>query len=292
MTRSRIRFIINPISGIGRQKVLPRLVERLLDKARFDVEISYTERPGHAKDLAREAANQGYDIVAVVGGDGSVNEAGAGLLGSETSMAIIPTGSGNGLARCLGIPLTLEQAVGVINNHEQRRIDTGLFHDRPFMGVAGIGFDALIAWEFSRFGKRGFASYFRIVLREYLKYRSEDYKVVMDGKEVQFKAFLLTAANSSQYGNRATIAPEARLDDGLLKVCLLRKFSLWHAPFVAFRLFNRSIHRSRFMTVLEGKEFFVEKEQTLAHIDGEPIHVDGKLRIQVQPASLNVIVPK
>ena len=290
--RKRIRFIVNPISGIGRQKVIPKLIDEVLDSNRFEAEIAYTSHPKHAHNLSIEAAAQGFDLVAIVGGDGSVNEAGSGLLYSQTALAIIPTGSGNGLARHLKVPLKLRDAIGMINHHHIQSIDTGRLNGHPFMGVAGVGFDAHIAWEFARFGKRGFFSYFKIVLREYMRFKEETYTIQNNNESQKAKAFLLTAANSSQFGNRATIAPEARLDDGKMKVCLLRKFTLLDAPFVAFRLFNSTIHRSRFMRVLEGTHFEVSKAGCRAHVDGDPVNLPGPLHIDVLPSSLKVVVPK
>ena len=286
-----IRFIVNPISGIGKQKVVPQWAEELIDKKRFTYDIHYTEAPKHAIDLSKKAAAEGVHIVAIVGGDGSVNEAGSALLGSDTALAIIPTGSGNGLAHHLGIPINPQQAIAMLNHHKVKAMDTGTLNGHTFVGVAGIGFDALIAYEFSRFGKRGFFSYFKIVLREYFNYEEEEYHVISDQEEVTAKAFLLTIANSSQYGNRATIAPKAEIDDGLLKLCLLRKFSWFQAPFVAWRLFSGNIDKSRFMKVLEGKQFKINKSNVRAHIDGEPIQLEENIVVEVIPNSLKVIVP-
>ncbi len=292
MNKRRIRFIVNPISGVGKQKIIPGLVKQYLDHGQFDYEITYTEAAGHAITLSKEAAEAGIDIVAIVGGDGSVNEAGSSLINSTTALAIIPTGSGNGLARHLKIPLKLQEAISLLNHHQVKMIDTGMVNEHRFMGVAGIGFDALIAYEFSRFGKRGFFSYFKIVLREYFNYKEDRYSIKHQGKELLEKAFLITIANSSQYGNRATIAPEAKIDDGHLKLCLLKKFPLWVAPFVANRLFNKTIHKSRYMTTIDGTEFSISSSYNRVHTDGEPLTIDETLLFKVNPASLNVIVPQ
>lgn len=291
MNKKRVRFIVNPISGVGRQKIIPTLVETHLDATQFDHEIVYTEAAKHATELARLAAEDGVDIVAIVGGDGSVNEAGTGLINTNTALSIIPTGSGNGMAHHLQLPINLEAAIKVMNNHRIQTIDTGKMNDQHFIGVAGTGFDALIAWEFSQFGKRGFFSYFKIVLREYFKYKEAEYTFSVDGESFTRKAFLVTVANSSQYGNRATIAPEAVIDDGKLRLCILRKFSLFMAPIVAMRLFNKTIHKSRYMETFHSTAFKVETKSDITHADGEPIKIVEHLEFNVLPATLKMVVP-
>jgi len=282
---------VNPISGVGKQKVVPKWVQSMLDPELYTYDIVYTEAPRHAIELAKQAATEKVDIVAIVGGDGSVNEAGSALLFSQTALAIIPTGSGNGLALHLGIPTQPQQAIAMLNTHKKTKIDTGTLNGIPFIGVAGIGFDAHIAHEFAQFGKRGFFSYFKIILKEYMKYEEDEYAVESPNTNIKANAFLLTVANSSQYGNRATIAPTARLDDGHLKLCLLRKFPWYAAPFVAFRLFNKSIHRSKYMHILDDTEFRIEMHNDRAHVDGEPLVLEESLDVKIVPASLTVVVP-
>lgn len=291
MSKKRVRFIVNPISGVGRQKIIPTLVETHLDATQFDHDIVYTQASKHATELAKKAAKDGIDIVAIVGGDGSVNEAGTGLISTDTALAIIPTGSGNGMAHHLQLPINLEAAIKVINNHRIQVIDTGKMNEQHFVGVAGAGFDALIAWKFSQFGKRGFFSYFKIVLREYFSYKEEEYTFSVGDETFTRKAFLVTVANSSQYGNRATIAPEAIIDDGKLRLCILRKFSLFMAPAVAVRLFNKTIHKSRYMETFHSTEFGVVKSSQITHVDGEPVEIPENLSFKVLPATLKMVVP-
>ena len=129
------------------------------------------------------------------------------------------------------------------------------------------------------------------MLREYFKYKEEEYTFSVDGESFTRKAFLVTVANSSQYGNRATIAPEAIIDDGKLRLCILRKFSLFMAPIVAFRLFNRTIHKSRYMDTFHSKAFEVTKSSPITHVDGEPVKIPENLSFKVLPATLKMVVP-
>jgi diacylglycerol kinase (ATP) len=159
--------------------------------------------------------------IAAVGGDGTVNEVGRALVHSEAVLAIIPVGSGNGLARHLGIPVGLKKGIKALNHAYPIVIDTGKINDKIFLGVAGIGFDAHIAHKFALFGKRGFFSYCQVASREFSLYAPQSYFITIDGKQITKKAFILTFANSSQYGNNFLIAPKARVSDGYLDLVII-----------------------------------------------------------------------
>jgi len=290
MTAKKIKVIINPISGIGQQKIVPQLIKEQINNDSIQVDIVYTKYAQHATELAQQAVTESYYAVAIVGGDGSVNEVGKALVGSQTALAIIPTGSGNGLARHLKIPLELKSAIELLNQHRIRTIDTGLFNSHFFVGVCGIGFDGLIAKRFSEFGKRGFASYIRIILTQYFQFKRATYTVSSSNKSFQQKAFLVTMANSSQYGNRVTVAPSAKVDDGIFELCLLRRLPLYAMPLIAYRFFTKTIHLSKYMTIIKGTEFEIESDYSMAHVDGEPVSCLGVTKITIQPASLQVIV--
>ncbi|MCW3083700.1 MAG: Diacylglycerol kinase [Bacteroidetes bacterium] len=291
-SKKKICFIVNPISGIGKQKVIETLVEQQLDHTRFDYEIAYTKAAKHAIELARKAAADGFDMVVAVGGDGSVNETATGLIHTNTAMAIIPTGSGNGLARHLNIPLNLKKAVDVINNGQETTIDSVQLNEHVFVNVAGIGFDAHIGWEFAKFGKRGFSSYLKIISREFPKYKAQDFELTVDGKSVTKKAFLISFANGSQWGNNAYIAPAADCRDGLIDIAILKDFNLLSGISIGYRLFKKTIHLSSRMELIKAKEVIVKQPGSIAHIDGEPIESGNTLHIKVNPLSLKVIIPR
>ena len=221
----------------------------------------------------------------------AINEAGSGLIGTETALAIIPTGSGNGLARHLKIPLQLERAVKLLNEHSILSMDTGRMNEYLFLATCGVGFDAHISRKFAEFGKRGFISYIRLVSREYNAYRPERYTLRIDGKEYEREALMITVANASQYGNNATIAPGAVVDDGIFEVCILKKAPLVELPGIVLRVFTNRIDRSRYSEVITGKEIEIIQKGMIAHTDGEPLDSGPQLRISVVPTSLNVVVP-
>ena len=291
MPKRTICFIVNPISGIGRQKVIEKLIDEELDRSLFDYEIAYTKATKHAIELAKDAANRKVDIVVAVGGDGSVNETAKGLVNSSTAMAIIPTGSGNGLARHLNIPLNLKKAMQVINSGKEIKIDTIQMNGETFANVAGIGFDAHIGWEFAKFGKRGFSSYIKVITREFPKYKAQDFELTIDGKTIIKNAYLISFANGSQWGNNAYIAPTADISDGEMDIAILRDFKFMSGLAIGYKLFKKTLHQSSFLEVIKAKEVLATQKGIIAHIDGQPIEIGNELRIKVNPLSLNVIVP-
>ncbi len=288
--KKKICFIINPISGIGKKKVIEKLIEEKLNKQIFDHKIIYTEAPKHATKIAQQAAVENFDIVVAVGGDGSVNEIAKGLINTNTAMAIIPAGSGNGLARHLNIPLDFKMAMSIINKAKEIQIDSINFNNEIFVNVAGIGFDALIGWKFANYGKRGFSSYIKIILREFWKYKSQDYELIIDGKSIHKKAFLISFANGSQWGNNAHIAPLANSSDGVLDIAILKNISLLSITSIVFKLFRRKLYLSSHMEIIKIKEVIVKQTNAIAHIDGEPIELVNTIKIKVNPLSLKVIV--
>lgn len=287
----KICFIVNPISGLGKQKVIEKLVAEKLDHTQFEHRIAYTQATKHAIELAREAAKENFDIVVAVGGDGSVNETATGLVGTKTAMAIVPTGSGNGLARHLNIPLDLVKAIDVINTGKTTVIDSVQLNEHVFVNVAGIGFDAHIGWEFAKFGKRGFSSYLKIISREFPKYKAQHYELIADGKSMTKHAFLISFANGSQWGNNAYIAPLADCTDGLIDIAILKKFNLFGGIAIGYRLFRKTAHLSQSLEIIKAKDITVKQPGSIAHIDGEPIETGPELRIRINPSSLHVIIP-
>lgn len=286
----QVLFIINPKAGTDDKKPVEVLVDEFFGEAQFQYEIVHTTGPHHATFLARQAALDGYDIVVAVGGDGTVHEVGMGLLNTRTALGIIPMGSGNGLARHLGIPGDPKKALEVIRDGHVRAIDTVGINDGVFFGVAGVGFDAYIAEKFSHQKQRGLASYLKLVLGEFLRYQPETYELVVDGEPMTKRAFLITFANSSQWGNDILIAPQAIIDDGWLDVAILNPVPKIPLT-VGYRLLTGSIDHSQYYETFRCKELWVRGPGIQAHVDGEPILFSGDLHLQVSPLSLRVVVP-
>tara|TARA_Y100000766_G_scaffold156581_1_gene134464 strand:- start:19 stop:897 length:879 start_codon:yes stop_codon:yes gene_type:complete len=287
----QILFIINPVSGTGKKNSLEQILIKLINTSVINYEIKYTERAGHAVEIAKAVVkNNSHQIVVVVGGDGSVNEVARGLIGSSIELGIIPAGSGNGFARHLGIPLKFEDAIKTILKGKSTKVDTGLLGTENFFGVAGVGFDAHISKKFDEANTRGFWTYFKLTLIEYFKYKERNYSVKLDNQDKTYKALILAFCNSSQWGNNAFISPNSKTDDGFLRMVVVRKIPLLSIPFFAFRLFNKSVHKSKYFEEIKVKSCFVNQNEKLIHIDGEPIEFDNEFTISVLPKSLAVIV--
>lgn len=289
-----IRFIINPRSGAMHKEHFADLINSGIDKSKYEAEIVFTEYPKHATELSREAAQRGDHLVVAVGGDGSVNEAGAGLVGGTTALGIIPTGSGNGMARHLNIPMNFKKAIEVINRGKPERIDTVTINSHFCAGTFGLGFDAHIAHLFSKAGTRGYSTYVKLVLTEFYKYKSRNFQIEIDGESIDRECFLLTFANSSQFGNNAVIAPFADVKDGWIDVSMMKKFPVLIAPHLIYRMMNNSLHRSRYFSGMRGKSIRILNSGTLlGHIDGEPMEFSNTIHVDVVPLSLNVwILPE
>ena len=236
--KSSILFIMNPISGTDNKSSVPKHIEETLDKNVFDYSIKETEYSGHAYEIAKAAAKKGFDFVIAVGGDGTVNEVGRALTHTNTAMGIIPCGSGNGLARHLMIPLDIKKSIEIINKRTIHKLDYGMINDYPFFCTCGMGFDAYISMKFAKAGKRGAVTYLENILREGVKYKAEKYIVECEGESLECRAFLISCANASQYGNNAYIAPQASMSDGLMDVIIMEPFDILEASRISIEMFN------------------------------------------------------
>ena len=290
--KQKIRFIINPKSGVGRKKMIPKLIEDNLDLSSFDYDICYTEYRLHGKEIAAQSIIDGFDIVCAVGGDGSVHEAGTALIGSKCKLAILPAGSGNGLARHLKIPMDISAAIRCINDNNAIKMDTVLVNDKSFLGVGGYGFDAVIAKKFETHTKRGLRGYIYLIAREFFKYNPINVSIDIDGKVKTLPVVLCTIANSSQFGNGFSISPNSDVTDGEIELCILKPFSIWSAPSIIWRFFRESSDKSRFTEIMPFKKAKLRLSRSMAHYDGEPFEVKEELAISVVPESLNILIGK
>jgi diacylglycerol kinase (ATP) len=290
--QKKILFIINPISGVGEKNAIPPLIEKYLDKTKFQYEIAYTKHRGHGLEITTKEKDN-FDAIVAVGGDGSVNEIGSALVGSNCALAIIPCGSGNGLARHAKIPLKLKNAIQRINKFETTKIDVGSVNGKIFLGTCGFGFDALVAKKFDEYHKRGFASYVRLVLREFKTYRPNLYSFDVNGKTLERTAFMCTVANSSQFGNGFTISPLSDLQDGKFELIFLEHVKLYRVPLLAGRFFNRTIHRSKhFESFTFDSKLKIRISSTSPayfHVDGEPAGEAQTFQIEIRPMGLHLI---
>ena len=288
--KQRVLFVINPISGGRRKKGFEKRVLAGLDAALFDAAFAFTEYAGHANELASQAVIDGMDMVVAVGGDGTINEIAAALNDTETMLGIIPEGSGNGLALYLGIPLDERAAIRRLNRGERITIDSGTINELPFFNMAGIGFDASVSDRFANDNIRGPIGYMKAVLSEISIYKPKRYVLNVDGKVIEREAFMVSVANSPQYGNNAYVAPHASVTDGLLDVCIIHKFPLYTIPMMVFHLFNKTADQSEYVEIVPGKRIRIERETAdTVHVDGEPKELGKVLEVVVKPATLRIL---
>lgn len=289
--KKKIQFIINPISGTVSKAGIPEAIDKYLDHDRFDSRVVMTQYAGHAAAIARDAADDGVDVVVAVGGDGTVNEVARGIVHSETALGIIPCGSGNGLARHLMIPLNVKKSLMIINDLEVHDLDYGIINEYPFFCTCGMGFDAFVSQKFAEAGKRGPITYVQKVLEEGLKYRPETYEVEADEMVENYKAFLISCANASQYGNNAYIAPQASMSDGLLDVVIMEPFDLIEAPQIAIDMFSKTLDKSSKIKSLRTRHLHIHRSQPgVIHFDGDPVMTGAEIDVHVEPKGIKIIV--
>ncbi len=296
MKSKEILFILNPISGLQRnKKSIEYLIHReFKNHSTIDYQIVYTDYAGHASVLAKEAAQKGLYAVVAVGGDGTMNEVASGLVGSKTALGLIARGSGNGYARSLNIPLRATEAIEAIKYGEMIKVDVGKVNNQYyFFNVMGVGFDAYIGAKFQDFGLRGPIPYFYIGVRGWFQYDYEAFTLRFNDQILRLRPLLIAVANAPQYGMGARIAPHAKMDDGKFELCILKKMKTLQALPRLLRLFNGSVEKVPFYQHFTVTEVVIERERDkgLFHTDGEPRMGGKELKISVLPLSLNVIVP-
>lgn len=291
MSKQKIRFILNPVAGKSSKSKLPDQIRENIDMERFEWDIKVSEYAGHAGVLAQEAVDQGYDVVAVAGGDGTINEVGRRLIGTDIALAVIPVGSGNGLSRCLNIPRTPVKAIELINRMAVCRIDTVMVNDVPFISIAGTGYDAQVADDYGKDAHHGFNTYLRYIVRNYFTLGEKEYTLLIDGRSFTTKAFFISFANSNQMGYDVPISPKASLWDGKVDLCIVRKPNPLELPIVSSFFFSKNMDKSPKVDILQVSEATILRpEAAVVNIDGESIMFDKDLHIKINPLSLHVIV--
>ena len=284
-------FVINLISGTSDKAAIPGLIDLYLDKEKFEYEIAITQYAGHASEIAAKAKDDGVDVVVAVGGDGTVNEVARAIVHSDTALGIIPCGSGNGLARHLLLPLNVRKAIDVINRCEVRQLDYGIINDYPFFCTCGMGFDAFVSMKFAEAGKRGPITYVENVLREGLKYKPETYTIEDESGTLQYKAFLISCANASQYGNNAYIAPQASMSDGLMDVIIMEPFDVFEAPQISIEMFSKTLDKNSKIKTFRTRHLHIHRDKPgVIHYDGDPVMTGADIDIELKPKGINIIV--
>ena len=289
MTRQRILFIVNPISGGKPGRFKEEILKSTLNIELFNYKVYYTKSAGDGYDRVKKKLDK-YDGFIAVGGDGTVNEVFKAIIGTDKWFSVIPNGSGNGLARTLQVPMDLTKAIKKLNSATIKSIDYALINGEPFINVAGVGFDAKIASKFKKSTKRGFRTYAEITLNEFKKMKSRRVKISCDDKTYNKRILMASFANSTQFGNNAHIAPNAKLNDGKLRIVTFKKFHWFSIPYLAWLLFNRAIDQSSFYQEFVVKKATIRtKKKIHLHIDGEACGKVKKIDLEVVPGGVKVM---
>ncbi len=292
--KKKIVFIVNPKAGITPKSkvVIELLAGNIFPSSRFIPEVIFTERAGHATEIAKKAVERGADIVVASGGDGTVNEVACAMVNTDIPMGILPAGSGNGLARCLGISMSYALALRTIIRGNTKLMDVANVNEIMYTSIAGIGFDAHVAQRFAESSLRGMISYMQIILNEFSSYKPISYKLTIDGTSMEKHALMIIFANSNQFGFNTRIAPQAKVDDGFLDICVFKKMPVSQLLKVGYHTLMGTPAKSGYAEYFRGKEITIENiSDSLMNIDGEPKIIDIPINISIRPLALRVIVP-
>ena len=286
----KLLFIVNPNAG---KKISEKVIQTIRKELPVDIyyQIVVWKDKDHFEEITSLLKTQGYTDAIAVGGDGTVNQVAKTILNTNIALGIVPIGSGNGLARSLGISMDIELAIKQIVLGLNSRIDCGIVNGTPFFCSSGIGFDAHIGHLFATSQKRGLQSYVKITISELFKYRAKEYILHFNGQEIKRKAFLITVANAGQYGNDFYIAPEAKISDGLFHVVILKPFSVLKVFGILIKILRRRAHLSSSIeTYTTDRLTITRKGFDTIHFDGEPKEETDEVVFENKPSFLSVIV--
>lgn len=293
MKEKKALLIINPISGTRSKQGLEKLVGRRLEAFGYELEVFITRGGGDALREAGRAAREGFHAVITAGGDGTVNEAANGVAHSDTILGILPYGSGNGLARSLGIPPDLNEALKIIEAGFVMTTDRGVANGYPFYCTFGMGFDAVVSEKFASMKKRGRITYIRSAFREYLNYQSQPYALMIDGRVLTEKALLIAICNAPQYGNNAYIGPKAKLTDGLLDITVVHSDNPFTTMVMGMDLMTGMLDKNRSIESFQVASVTIARSsEGPVHLDGEPMQMGKKIIVECQQKALKVFAPE
>jgi YegS/Rv2252/BmrU family lipid kinase len=282
-------FLVNARSGANRRRDLSALIHEVWE---FEHEILACGSIDELDDVIGSAAGNGVRVIYAVGGDGTVHEIAKRMVNRDLALAILPTGSGNGLARHLSLPIEPRASLRACCPLRIETIDTATVNGSAFVSTMGVGFDAWVADAFANEGTRGWRTYMRVGMRGFRRYAPEEYVLTIDGETVRKRAIVIAIANASQYGNNARIAPLASLQDGILDVTIIEHASIFRMPILAARLFAGNLHRGHGVSTFRGRNITISRAASgPAHLDGEPLSMPESLSIAIVPRSLRVVVP-
>jgi YegS/Rv2252/BmrU family lipid kinase len=287
----KLAFIINPISGLGRKNIVPRLIQEYLDHSKYSFQIFYTEYRGHAFEISKRIVEEkSFQSIVIVGGDGSINEVGRALIYTDVSLGIIPAGSGNGFAKHFLIPCDVKESIKCLNKSIEVKIDAGKINSHYFFATCGLGFDARVTHEFDQLSKRGFMGYVKAITAQLKKCGNIKFSIDFEGKNIVEESFVLTVANTSQYGNDFTISPRSKANDQKLELVSIKKPKWSQIPEFLFRAFTKNLNSYKGLKSFSSSKFQIETENKKGHVDGDPILLEKINTVEVIPSALTLLI--
>lgn len=286
----KLLFIVNPKAGKKLGPTLLPLIEQKL-RGKVDYEVSIWQNVGEFNLIAEKLFSESYTDAIAVGGDGTVNMVAKTIVGKDLSLGIIPMGSGNGLARSLGLPMNTAKALDAIIEGKTHYVDSGTVNEIPFFCTSGVGFDAHIGNLFATSTKRGLKSYVKIIWNEFASYKPKKYTLKYNNTVVERDAFLITVGNAGQYGNDFYIAPGAKMNDGMFHISVMKPFKVRQVFGLVIKIMRRKADESKLIEAFACKELtIIRSEKDVIHFDGEPAMADKEVTFKINPLSLKAIV--
>jgi len=288
MSQRKILFVVNPSAGKKRNLDLREFIEKHFHFPDFTVAVSSSLE--YFEEIKQKALAENYTDVIACGGDGTVNKLASFACKHNLRLGILPLGSGNGLARSVKVSMDLRKALKQIEAGKAMKIDAGVLNGHMFFCASGMGFDAHIAALFENTEARGLWGYIKLIWREFFSYKSQNYILKFDNKEISKPAFVLACCNSGQYGNDFYIAPTASMTDGKLTISILKPFNKCLTPWVIFKVFFKKRHTLRWVETYHAAEVKIAREKSdFVHLDGEPHKEEKEIHYTVKPLALEII---
>ena len=282
-------LVMNPRSGKRQALTVRGLAERIAAEMEVQLDIRTVEGPGHGTSLAREAVANGCQRVISVGGDGTNNAIATGLIGTDVALGVVAMGSGNGYARSIGLPLKPEPALRHAFRGTPKRMDVCYLNEHPFLGTAGIGFDARVADKFDKSSTRGMFTYARITVQDIFGTPPMPIELTVDGRTIREEVLMIVFCNTREFGNGADISPSSKPDDGMAEIRVVRKPPFFQLVKAFYDVYTHRADSNPNLLNIPAKEAFVRQAGTLAHLDGEPMEIGREVRFRLEAAALSVI---
>lgn len=272
-----LQIIVNPTACNGDAKKTALAVEEYLRQKQVDFKMVYTQYPNNATELAREAAQNNIDTVVALGGDGTISETAAGLMGTSTALGIIPAGTGNDFIKTVGIPAQWQEAVDFLLSHPARPVNTGVVNQRQFMNVCGVGFDVMVL-EYSLEAKKhskGIWPYLYGVFRAIRAFRPIEMHIEIEEQEpMDGKYMICSIANGRYFGGGIPIMPIADIGDGLMDILVVDSVPRWHIPFYLPSILLGSLYKKKIAHHYKARRCSISASGVKLNLDGEILPVE------------------